>query len=166
MREKILEQYSFEVDSKKVKVTIMEVLEDDSKEPIYYAKSDFKNVFGVGKTLEEAKRNCESAVSLKNDIVKGKVKLMKTDEAEKLAKQYFMSYFKEKNISQDIAKNLCSSSTTEGKDYILEVEYLDKSAINEIKQALFETFPELMATIRVDRETGVVTLSEASGVKW
>jgi len=166
MREKILEQYSFEIESKKVNVTIMEVFEDGSKEPIYYAKSDFKNVFGIGKTLEEARRKCESAVSLKNDIITGKVKLIKTDEAEKLAKQYFMSYFKEKNISQDIAKNLCSSSTTEGKDYILEVEYLDKSAISEINQALFETFPEPIATIRVDRETGVVTLTEAPGVKW
>ena len=91
---------------------------------------------------------------------------MKNNDAEAIAKEYFRNYFENRVIPKEIAQNLTTSMSNNGKDYIVEVEYFDKTKIAQIDETLFKTFPDVMVTIRVDRETGEVTLIESPNIKW
>lgn len=164
MKKKERETIEYKLDDIVIKITIFYYYDERLNKMIYMTKSNYKNVFSIGMTKEEAIKKCIDQVRLKKDVLDGNVKLLTQEEGLNLAKNEFENYFLNRKINTIIARGLSYSWITECDKLIIEIKYLDVSSIEDSTE--MNNYPKLMATIVVDLVTQNCKIIESKDIMW
>lgn len=164
MKKKERETIEYKLDDIVIKITIFYYYDERLNKMIYMTKSNYKNVFSIGMTKEEAIKKCIDQVRLKKDVLDGNVKLLTQEEGLNLAKNEFENYFLNRKINTIIARGLSYSWITECDKLIIEIKYLDVSSIEDSTE--MNNYPKLMATIIVDLVTQNCKIIESKDIMW
>lgn len=154
----------YELDDMKIRITIFQHYDESVNKMVYMAKSNYKRVFSIGMTEEEAINKCINEVRLKKDVLDGNVKLLTQEEGLNIAKNEFKNYFLNRKINDRITKGLNYSCITECGKLIVEVKYSDVSSI--VDSTEMNSYPKLMATIVVDLVTQNCKIIESKDIMW
>jgi hypothetical protein len=92
---------------------------------------------------------------------------MKFEEAVEISKRAFNDHFVNRYIPQDLVKRLTIGGMLEGEEWIIEVSLLPVTPTDEgLTTDLCYPLPEIMVTIRVNKDNKEVVLIEEPSIKW
>ena len=152
----VLEEFEYFFNELKVKIKVGKIYDEGTKQTLYFAKSNYKNIFSISELRENAIKYCIKKIKFKYDIIHGKIKLISEKDGIVIAKKYFNNYFLNRTEIKNIIPKLSFNFEVDDEILIINVTY---SKIDNFENAK-NKFMDVFVMIFVNLITGECELLE------
>lgn len=143
----VLEEFEYFFNELKVKIKVGKIYDEGTKQTLYFAKSNYKNIFSISELRENAIKYCIKKIKFKYDIIHGKIKLISEKDGIVIAKKYFNNYFLNRTEIKNIIPNLSFDFEVDDEILIINVTYFKTDDFENTKSKLLDVFVMLFVNL-------------------
>lgn len=144
---KVIEEFEYLFNELKVKIKVGKIYDEGTKQNLYFAKSNYKDIFSVSELRENAIKFCVKKVKFRYNVIHGKIKLISEEDGITIAKKYFNNYFINRTEMKNIIPNLSFNFEVDDEILIINVTYSKIDNLENAKNKFMDIFVMLFVNL-------------------